>query len=368
MSDAMLQIANLVKQFEGGRQHHGHLAIDNVDIEVEAGEFFTLLGPSGCGKTTTLRSVAGLETPTSGSIAIDGSVVFENGHAVPVHKRDISMVFQSYAIWPHMTVAQNVAFPLEQRSMKSHEVNAEVDRALEMVDLGGLGNRPATALSGGQQQRVAFARAIVKQSKLVLLDEPLSNLDAALRVQMRAELRSIQERLGTTTIYVTHDQDEALALSDRIAVMRAGRVVEIGEPEQLYLRPNHEFTARFIGRAQLWNAEPTEDRAVVETAHGKLAVSDSLSRVGDQLLIRPEHVKVLASRESADRNVLTGEVRSVVFSGSTTDLDVECPGGLVRVQEISTEHRSVGDAVQLHLPPERCILVESEKSSTEEEL
>jgi len=225
-------------------------ALQGISLEVAAGEFFTLLGPSGCGKTTVLRSIAGLETPTGGAIRIAGDTVFsaEQGINVPPNRRDISMVFQSYAIWPHMTVGANVAFPLEGTRLSRAERNAEVQRALDLVGLGGHAERPAPLLSGGQQQRVALARAFVKNAKLLLLDEPLSNLDAKLREQMRDELRDLQKRVGTTTVYVTHDQDEALAMSDRIAMMRDGRVVEIGSPEDLYLRPRKRFTAEFLGR------------------------------------------------------------------------------------------------------------------------
>lgn len=362
MTDPMLRIRSLMKRYDSTTKSRSPLAIDDVSLDVMPGEFFTLLGPSGCGKTTTLRSVAGLETPTAGTITIDGTEVFADGKSMPVHKRDIAMVFQSYAIWPHMTVGKNVSFPLEQVTMSKREMRERVDAALEMVDLLHLADRPATALSGGQQQRVAFARAMVRRSKLVLLDEPLSNLDAALRVQMRAELRDIQRTLGTTTVYVTHDQDEALALSDRIAVMRGGKVLEVGSPEDLYVRPKHEFTAGFIGQAQLWPVERTDHEGVVDSPFGRLTV-DTQGLTGPvKLLVRPEHIVVSNATEPAvsAENSFEGRVLDSVFSGKLTDLDVETPAGSMRVQELSGSARRPGDRVRLIMPPERCVAVAAE--------
>lgn len=359
MTDPMLTIRSLVKTYEQADPGTPP-AIDDVSLNVQPGEFFTLLGPSGCGKTTTLRSVAGLETPTKGTITIDGQPVFEDRDVVPVHKRDIAMVFQSYAIWPHMSVRENVAFPLQQMKLAKGQLVERTDKALEMVDLGHLADRPATALSGGQQQRVAFARAVVRRSKLVLLDEPLSNLDAALRVQMRAELRDIQRTLGTTTIYVTHDQDEALALSDRIAVMRQGKVVEVGTPEELYLRPRSEFTASFIGQAQLWPMHPTSRNGIVESPFGPLEV-DTRDVTGDlKLLVRPEHIHVTDSRSGDLPNSFDGTIAAAVFSGKLTDLDVETAAGTLRVQELSGPPRRAGDCVRVVMPPEKCVAVATE--------
>src|ERR1700742_535535 len=239
-------------------------AVDDVSVEIAQGELYTLLGPSGCGKTTTLRCVAGLERPDAGLIALGERVLFDasRGIAVPLNQRGIGMVFQSYAIWPHMTVFENIAFPLRVargRRYGRDEIRKLVDQALGTVGLGGYGDRPATRLSGGQQQRVALARAIVHHPQLLLLDEPLSNLDASLREEMRAELRRLQQQIGITAIYVTHDQAEALAMSDLIAVMDHGRIVQFGEPRAIYFRPENEFVASFIGAANLLSGTAVAD-------------------------------------------------------------------------------------------------------------
>ncbi len=357
----MLEVERL--HVEYATQGRSVVAVHAESFTVAAGEFFTLLGPSGCGKTTTLRSIAGLETPTTGAIRIAGTAVFDSarGIAVPTHARDISMVFQSYAIWPHMSVLENVAFPLRVRGMAAADLKARVMQTLQLVGLGELAQRPATQLSGGQQQRVALARAIVKDAKLLLLDEPLSNLDAKLREQMRRELRTLQRRLGTTSIYVTHDQDEALALSDRIAVMNGGRIVEIGTPSELYLQPRHAFTARFIGQAELLPCTPvaaTGAGARVATALGELTASVHAEpgRAANHLLIRPEHVRFVNGAAPAE-NVIDGRISGRVFSGRLVEYDVDCRGGTLAVHETSGVVREVGSAVQLHLPPERCVLV-----------
>ncbi len=227
----------------------GFQAVDRVSFGIDAGEQVTLLGPSGCGKTTTLRAVAGLERPSAGRILIDGKPAFDGAHGLdtPPEKRNLSMVFQSYAIWPHMTVFENVAFPFRVRGRPSVETRAAVERALALVDLARFAERPATMLSGGQQQRVALARAVAFGTKLVLLDEPLSNLDAQLRLQMRDELADLRKRLGFTALYVTHDQEEAFSLSDHIVVMRGGRIEQAGRPQEIYRNPQSRFVAEFLG-------------------------------------------------------------------------------------------------------------------------
>ena len=226
-----------------------HPSVHGISLAIRPGEFLTLLGPSGCGKTSTLRSVAGLETPTSGSIAIGSRRVFDSAARthVATHARDIAMVFQSYAIWPHMTVGQNVAFPLDVMKLPAEESRRRVAEALDMVGLGALGARSATQLSGGQQQRVAIARALVRRAAVMLLDEPLSNLDAKLREQMRVELRDLLKRVGMTAIYVTHDQEEALDLADEVVILKDGRVVQLGSPEAVTRRPNSAFVMDFLG-------------------------------------------------------------------------------------------------------------------------
>jgi ABC-type Fe3+/spermidine/putrescine transport system ATPase subunit len=258
----MLRLEDVDKWFGG------HRAADHLSLDVTRGETFTLLGPSGCGKTTTLRMVAGLERPDAGRIVVQERVVAEpaRGIFVPPHRRNMGMVFQSYAIWPHMRVFDNVAYPLRLRGVATSEQRARVDRVLELVGLGGLGERQSTALSGGQQQRVALARALVYEPDLLLLDEPFSNLDAKLRVQMRVEVRVLARRLGITVLFVTHDQIEALTLSDRIAVMNAGRIEQIGTPAELYDRPATPFVRDFLGQTVAIRGQVLRPETVVVEA------------------------------------------------------------------------------------------------------
>ncbi len=362
----MLDVRNLRVEYRTAGAPY--VAVHDESFAVRAGEFFTLLGPSGCGKTTTLRSVAGLETPTAGRIEIDGVPVFDGatGRAVPTHAREIAMVFQSYAIWPHMTVFENVAFPLRVKRLPGAALRRQVDEVLQMVGLGDFAERPATMLSGGQQQRVALARAIVKDAKVLLLDEPLSNLDAKLREQMRRELRRLQKHVGTTSIYVTHDQDEALSLSDRIAVMRGGRIVELGRPLDLYLRPRHTFTARFVGQAELAPCKVVQagaDAVLVETKLGRFRarVNADIGARANHLMVRPEHVVFADADADADdgtgENMLEGQIANILFSGKLVEYEVQTGQGVVSVCAASNVLRTLGEAVRLHLPPEHCVLL-----------
>ena len=338
-------------------------AVKDVSFRVEAGAFFTLLGPSGCGKTTTLRSVAGLETPTAGRITIGNTPVFD-GEAklvMPPQRRDIGMVFQSYAVWPHMTVAENVGFPLEAQRTPAADARRRVEEALALVGLADYADRPATMLSGGQQQRVALARALVKGAALLLLDEPLSNLDAKLREQMRAELRDLQERLHQTTIYVTHDQEEALALSDRIAFMQHGRIVELGAPQELYLRPKHISTARFLGQAELLEARSVTANgagAVAETSLGPLTIADTDGRDGDRIMIRPEQIEITDAESGP--NTVAGQVEKVTFGGKIVEYRIAVAGLRLNVQSASTAFRTAGETVGLRLPPDKLVLLKEE--------
>src|SRR4051794_35672921 len=299
----MLRIANLVKTDAGdkarGRNKPAEgpatvFAVHDVSFEVKEGELFTLLGPSGCGKTTTLRSIAGLETPDDGTISLAGRVLFSAGTKirVPANQRGLGMVFQSYAIWPHMNVFQNVAFPLEvlprTRRPRKAQIRERVERALTAVKLDHLAGRDATALSGGQQQRLALARALVMEPKLLLLDEPLSNLDAKLREDMRFELKRLQRELGITCVYVTHDQTEALAMSNEVAVMRDGKVEQLGRPREIYETPRTRFVADFIGTSNFIDGV-VEQRAgagyLVQTDHGSLEIpSDASHTPGDKVI------------------------------------------------------------------------------------
>lgn len=241
----MIQISRLLKTYPGSK----YTPVDDLSLEIEDGHFFTLLGPSGCGKSTTLRCIAGLERPDQGEIRVNGVEVFSAaaGNIVPPYKRSLSMVFQSYAIWPHMTVFQNVAYPLKCQKLSSEAIRKEVAWSLDLVGLGHLADRPAPLLSGGEQQRVALARAIAGRSKVILFDEPLSNLDAKLRETMRSEIRALHQQLKFTALYVTHDQEEAFSMSDMVAIMNKGKVRELGSPEALYTTPRSEFGAEFLG-------------------------------------------------------------------------------------------------------------------------
>src|SRR5438093_4156339 len=265
---------NTVLRLDGVSKSYGTVqAVDRASLEVERGEIFTLLGPSGCGKTTTLRLVAGLEHPDAGEIALRGRVVASASRRlfVPPHKRNLGMVFQSYAIWPHMNVFENVAYPLRLRGVKRRTIRDRVTQVLDLVGLGGLERRSATLLSGGQMQRLALCRALVYEPDLLLLDEPFSNLDAKLREQMRVELKVLQRRLGVTVLFVTHDQIEALSLSDRIAVMQRGRVEQVGAPRSLYERPASAFVRDFLGQTVILRGSVATSDPVAVAMDGALA-------------------------------------------------------------------------------------------------
>ena len=330
----MIRVTHVTKRFASRRDDV--LALDDVSVDVEPGSFFTLLGPSGCGKSTLLRCVAGLETPDHGEIAIGGRLVFSSatGLQVPPSRRRIGMVFQSYAVWPHMTVFGNVAFPLEVQGRT--QVRERVMRALTAVGLEPLADRYASLLSGGQQQRVALARAIVAEPDVLLLDEPLSNLDATLREQMRGELRSLQQSLHVTTVYVTHDQTEALSMSDRIAVMRNGGFVETGTPEELYHRPRSAFTAHFVGGANILAGtveagSPEPRLTVVATPAGPLCSAEASPPGPVAVFVRPEKIRLLAAAGPAERNVLACRVRSQRFAGDSSEVELSVAGAAPEV-------------------------------------
>jgi iron(III) transport system ATP-binding protein len=338
-------------------------ALKGLTLDIQAGEFFTLLGPSGCGKTTALRSIAGLERPTGGTIEIGGEIVFsaERGLMKLPNRRDISMVFQSYAIWPHMTVGENVAFPLDGQGLSRADRDAKVARALDLVGLSAQVDRSATLLSGGQQQRVALARALIKDAKLLLLDEPLSNLDAKLRDQMRYELRDIQLRVGTTAIYVTHDQDEAMSMSDRIALMRAGELIEVGTPETLYLAPARRFTAEFLGNAIILPATPIGpcgEGWAVDTAIGRIECGTH-AEIGARVrsvCIRPEHF-LLSQEPVKGPNNWEGHIVRRAFCGRNVDYRVALHGAEIDVQTSSRELLPVGSEIKVTVPARRCLLL-----------
>jgi iron(III) transport system ATP-binding protein len=306
-------------------------AVDGISLTIQRGDLVTLLGPSGCGKTTTLRLIAGFEFPTSGRILLDGQVIND----LPPHKRDMSMVFQSYAIFPHLNVFENIAYGLNVQKRPRDEIKRRAAKVLELVELTGLENRAPNQLSGGQQQRVALARALVMEPKVLLMDEPLSNLDAKLREQMRSEIRRIQKRLGITSVYVTHDQVEAMTLSDQVVVMNKGKIEQIGSPTEIYRRPATRFVADFIGRANFVEAtvRDRQDGGLTLDALGTtltaLAPAAAL-RPGDAatLVIRPEMVEI----DSPQAHV-AGIVRRAAYLGNVIEYDVEVAGQLLSLIE-----------------------------------
>jgi iron(III) transport system ATP-binding protein len=333
-------------------------AVRDVTLDVPSGELLTLLGPSGCGKTTTLRIIAGFQAPSSGRLLIDG----EDMTQVPANRRDIGFVFQNYALFPHLTVAENVAYGLRVRRRPAASVTQEVGRVLELVGLAGYGPRSPHELSGGQQQRVALARAIVIRTRLLLFDEPLSNLDARLRVQMRDEIRSVQKLLGITTVYVTHDQEEAMAISDRIAVMEAGQVAQYGAAEELYRRPASRFVAGFLGRTNLIEgvvASCDRGSVVVDVAGTPLVVrtlEGAAPGTAVAIAMRPEAIGIGPAGSG-----LAATVRSSTYLGDKVEYVVQwcgTPIHVVRSNPPAAERFRSGAAVSLTLPDEGIVLLQ----------
>jgi iron(III) transport system ATP-binding protein len=342
-----IRAASVVKTFGNVR------ALDGISVEIEPGELFFLLGPSGCGKTTLLRCIAGLETPTAGSIFFGERDVT----AMPPHKREAAMVFQSYALWPHLTVGQNIAFGLEERKVPKPEIKRRVEEALEMVKLPGYGGRSIDQMSGGQQQRVSLARALVVKPKCLLLDEPLSNLDAQLRVEMRREIRRIVKDNGLTGIYVTHDQEEALAMADRMAILSQGKIDQIGTPEEIYRSPRGAEVAKFIGETNLIEGELVETRdglVFAKTAAGLLTgrITDPVwtPSPGDAVTvsIRPEAWRL--HPETGD-NTISGNIEERAYLGQRIQYWISTPAGRLQVVEMNPHVlRPPGpEAVRLHV-------------------
>lgn len=308
--DAYIEFKNVVKKFDD------FVALDHVSLQIPKGAFVTLLGPSGCGKTTLMRQLAGFSEPEEGDVLVGGKRM--NG--LPPFKRNTPLVFQEYALFPHMTVYENISYGLKLQKMLKEDKDRRVAEMLEMFNLQGLDGRFPKQLSGGQQQRVAFARALVMGQEILLLDEPLSNLDAKLRVDVRTELRQIQRKLGITTIYVTHDQDEALSMSDIIAVMRKGRIEQVGSPWEIYFRPANRFVADFVGTVNflVGRTRRTEDGLSVEHAGMCLRVEDAPVQDGEQvtLVVRPECIRLLRPGETApDGTTLSGTIENYSFLG-----------------------------------------------------
>ncbi len=336
-------------------------AVDNVNLQVETGEFVTLLGPSGCGKTTTLRMVAGLEQNSTGRISIGGEVVSDaaQGFFIPPERRHLGMVFQSYAIWPHMTVFDNVAYPLRIRRKSAQEIKERVATALKLVEMERFADRPAPALSGGQQQRVAIARALVFEPRVLLLDEPLSNLDARLRTQTGDEFRQLQKRLGITSLYVTHDQGEAMALSDRVVVMSMGKILQVGAPEDIYQRPHSRDVAAFFGSPNFIEAEVKACRSdtggtfVLELDGGWKGPCHSSHEIkpGNKaaVMVRPENMRLVSGGQgpSATGMAWKGIVKESIYRGAHRSVMLDTPAGNLNIDLTALENPAVGANVDV---------------------
>ena len=332
------------------------VAVDGIDLDMPPGEFFTMVGPSGCGKTTTLRMIAGFERPTSGRIMLDGSDVAQ----VPPHRRSVNTVFQSYALFPHLDVAGNVAFGLKYKRLTKAERRSRVAEALELVQLAGLAGRKPSQLSGGQQQRVALARALVLTPRVLLLDEPLGALDARLRKDLQVELKGLQAELGITFVFVTHDQEEALTMSDRVAVMNAGRVEQAGTPQEVYEEPATLFVADFLGVSNLITAEAAGsdgDGCALRVGERTLraARGETAARGEVKAMIRPERIAV-EGQGAPGENRVPGMVERAVYVGSSHELHVRLVGGGLLKATIPNDGSGVahaeGEPVTLHLPPD----------------
>jgi iron(III) transport system ATP-binding protein len=350
-----LRVEHLRKSFSAGAKP----AVDDVTFTIAAGEIVVLLGPSGCGKTTTLRCVAGLEHPTSGKIVIGGTVYTDPqaGVLVPPRNRNLGMVFQSYAVWPHMTVRQNVAYPLKSRGVKGAALDKGVKEALDLVELATYADRPVTQLSGGQMQRVALARSMVYQPQILLLDEPLSNLDAQLRLRLRDDLRRIIKRVGLTALYVTHDQTEAVVLGDRIGVMRDGKLLQLDTPSEIYNQPADLFVAGFTGATNVIDGRVVSRDGgfgSVEVASGERLIarmsSDLAVGTAARVALRPDNVGLASGGEG-----FAGRVDARHYQGTQTVYQVSVLGTTIEALEVGSAARyAEGSAVMVSVPPEVC--------------
>lgn len=355
---AEIEIVGVTKRFGN------NLVVDNVSLELQDHQFVTLLGPSGCGKTTTLRMIAGFLQPDAGEIRVGGQIVSSASFMLPPERRNMGMVFQNYAVWPHMTILQNVAFGLEMKKVPRQEIKARVEKMLEMVGLAGLGSRYPGQLSGGQQQRVALARALVVEPTILLLDEPLSNLDAKLREQMRFTLKELQQRTGITFVYVTHDQAEAMAMSDRVAVIQHGKVQQYGPPGDVYKRPANRLVADFMGLVNLLPGQVEQviggGQSQVRLAPGWLVMAQvpPEARAGDTvtLVARPEDIHLLPLGEARGGEFLSrGKVTKLTFLGNYIDGHVRLHGFDLRVQAPNSTWLTEGEDVAVQLNSAACI-------------
>lgn len=346
-----IELKNLTKRFGDVT------AADSINLTIKDGEFFTLLGPSGCGKTTTMRIIAGLEFPTEGQVLFNGTDV----SSLPSYERNTGMVFQNYALWPHMKVFDNVAYGLNVRKVPEDEVKEKVREALENVKLGGMEDRFPTQLSGGQQQRVALARVLVINPAVLLLDEPLSNLDAKLRVQMREEIKALQKKLKITTVYVTHDQEEAMSVSDRIAIQNYGKVRQVGTPSEIYNSPQNVFIATFMGRGTLLegDASVSDNRVSLQVGNVTLNGFDSTGLIKDgsraSCVIRPENYEVKEPDEPY--NSLEGEVEWVSFIGPYNEIRLDIEGHKILVDVPPDVFVDIGQSLRVYIPTKNTIML-----------
>lgn len=373
----VVKIEQLTKEFSGFQ------ALHNINLEIQEGEFFALLGPSGCGKTTTMRCIAGFEQPTSGQITIGDKVV----NNVPPHKRNCGMVFQSYALFPHMNVFDNVAYSLNIKQInESHlfkqigvylrminrkwmkypqEIKEKVMKILEYVELSQYKDRLISELSGGQQQRVALARALIMEPAVLLMDEPLSNLDQKLRYSMRNTIRRIQQHLKITTVFVTHDQEEAMSMADRVAVMRDGNIIQIGTPTQLYSQPKTPFIADFVGTSNILPGtvlNEKNDKTMVKINGQTIQSSVKVNKTHVDVIIRPENIQIIdtGQGQSASRNIFNGVIQVATYLGSTVRYEVSLESHQLIVDTTYDAGNSVlaeGTKVQMYVPPERVLLI-----------
>jgi iron(III) transport system ATP-binding protein len=361
MSDYLIRVQNLTRSFGAVK------VLSGVDFSISQGEVFTLLGPSGCGKSTTLRIIAGLETADTGEIALGDKLIYSASRNVNLQPEDrhMGMVFQSYAIWPHMTVADNVAYPLKLRGVSKALIKERVTAALRLVDLEAQADRDAPKLSGGQQQRVALARALIYEPKVLLLDEPLSNLDVKLREQMRFELKLLQERLGLTLIYVTHDQSEALSLSNRVALMNKGRIEQLDVPSELYERPKTEFVRDFLGKTivlpgRVENVDRTGASVALISAKGRIEcrfgtrAQDYAAGANVAVAIRPERVRLSTTQDGT--NMLEGLVETVLYQGDRSECAVRVGDELITVYGAPEATELRNSKVWLNFAPEAITL------------
>jgi iron(III) transport system ATP-binding protein len=363
---AYIEVRGLVAAYDG------KVVVDDVSFAVAHGEHLSLLGPSGCGKSTTLRCIAGLETPVSGEIVIDGEPVFSSHRRINIltERRKLSMVFQSYAIWPHMTVFENVAYGLRVQRAPAGEIRDRVADVLRMVGMEDFAARPATDLSGGQQQRVALARAYAAHPKAILLDEPLSNLDARLRVRMRDEIKDLQRRFDLSTIYVTHDQEEAMAISDRIIVMRSGRIEQTGNPLEIYDKPRTRFVADFIGAANIFSGtlegEGPGGAPVFRIGEAAVACAPTSRPCGPDengrylIAIRTVYPELRRQPMPGAPNEWPARIVRRVLLGDIVSYVVAWPGGEMRIQSFPRDLFEEGESVHLHLPPARVVPIDAE--------